>query len=189
LAAWLSQSSRQYMESPNISTSDNFCVNLHRLKRDESLTCTIFNRTKNSAGFTLLELLIVMGLFAIILSFGLAIGFDSFRRDTLKTERTNLVSALQKARSQAVNNIDNNMHGFYFDGANYIVFEGTSFATRDTSRDLFIPRNSTISLSGLPHGVVFEQLSGDATPAGVIVLEDGISSTTISINEEGRIEW
>jgi type II secretory pathway pseudopilin PulG len=140
-------------------------------------------------GFTLIELLVVMGLFIMILGLGIAIGFDSYRRDTLIAERNTLVSALQKARSKAVNNINREKHGFYFDGTNYFVFEGTSSALRISAQDLIIPKNPSITMSGSAE-VVFEQLTGNASPTPYnIFLTDGISSSTISVNEQGRINW
>jgi prepilin-type N-terminal cleavage/methylation domain-containing protein len=140
-------------------------------------------------GFTMIELLIVMGLFIIVLSFGIAIGLDSFRANNLIAEKSSLISALQKARSQAINNVGNSGHGFSFDGANYIIFEGASFGSRNWSRDLIIPKSSSITISGFTE-VVFEQLTGDASPAPCnIILSEGISSSSISVNEEGRIDW
>jgi prepilin-type N-terminal cleavage/methylation domain-containing protein len=146
-------------------------------------------RARFLTGFTLVELLIVIALFAMILSLGLVIGFDSYRRDTLIGERNTLISAMQKARSQAINNIGDKSHGFYFDGSNYVVFKGNSYATRDASEDLVIPKNPSIIISGMAE-VVFGQLTGDASPASYnIVLTDGVSSSTISVNGEGRINW
>jgi prepilin-type N-terminal cleavage/methylation domain-containing protein len=157
----------------------------------ESPNILMSGKNKRNSGFTLIELLIVMGLFVMILSLGLVIGFDSFRRDSLIAERNTLISALQKARSQAVNNIGDSAHGFYFTGANYVIFEGTSSVWRNESQDFFIPKNSSISVSASDlAGVVFSQLSGDATPTPYeIIISDGISSSSVSVNEEGRINW
>lgn len=179
------------MESPSTLMSDNFTkrgftpLEIARPKSPSGAQA----RARFLTGFTLIELLVVMGLFLMILSLGLVIGFDSFRRDSLIAERNTLISALQKARSQAMNNIGDNGHGFYFDGTNYMIFEGESFVLRKISQDLIIPRNSSISISSLAE-VVFGQLTGNATPTPYnIILSDGVSSSTISVNEAGRIEW
>ena len=129
-----------------------------------------------------------MALFAMILGFGLITGFDSYRRDALKAERNTVISLLQKARSQAINNVNDSKHGFYFDGTNYIVFVGDSFASRTVDNDLVVKENPSILISGLT-GIIFDQLTGDTTQTGNLFLSDGISASTISINQEGRINW
>ncbi len=140
-------------------------------------------------GFTLIEILLVITLVALIFAFSSALGFDSFRRNYLKTEQDTLVSILQKARSQAINNINNKKHGFYFNGTDYVIFEGDSFVSPQP-QDLVIQKNPSITITpGSLTEVVFDQLTGNANPVGDIVLSDGISSITISINQEGRINW
>jgi prepilin-type N-terminal cleavage/methylation domain-containing protein len=147
-------------------------------------------------GFTLIEILLVISLIALIFSFTVALGFDSYRRNSLKTERDTLVSILQKARSQAINNIDDSRHGFYFDGTNYIVFAGDSFDPLTVANDLVVKKNPSIEvivnvsteINGLKQ-IVFNQLTGNIDQTASLVLSDGISSSTISINQEGRINW
>jgi hypothetical protein len=97
---------------------------------------------------------------------------------------------LQKARSEAINNIDNSKHGFYFDETNdkYIVFDGDFFDHLKIDQYLLVQKNSAITISGL-NDIVFDQLTGNATPTGDLILSDNISSSTISINQEGRIDW
>ncbi len=138
-------------------------------------------------GFTLIEILLVVSIIAMIFAFTVALGFDSYRRNSLKTERDTLISILQKARSQAINNVNNTKHGFYFNGTEYIIFEGDSFISPQP-QDLMVQKSSSITTSGL-NEIIFDQLTGNASPTGEIVLSDGISSTTISINQEGRINW
>jgi len=129
-----------------------------------------------------------MALVAMVLSFGLITGLDSYRRDALKAERNTVISLLQKARSQAINNIDNSKHGFYFDGTDYRVFYGTSSDFRIIAKDLVVEKNHIITISGL-NNIVFDQLTGNTVQTGELVLSDNISSSTISINQEGRIDW
>jgi len=150
----------------------------NRLKRSLSLT-----------GFTLIEITLVIALIIIIFGFGLTISFDSYRKDNLKAERDTLISVLQKARNESINNLNNTPHGFYFDGTDYILFDGSSYASRDASRDLKIVKNPSITIGGLTE-IVFEQLDGNANPIGDITLSDGINPViSININQEGRINW
>jgi type II secretory pathway pseudopilin PulG len=144
---------------------------------------------KNDGGFTLIEITIVIALIIIIFGFGLTISFDSYRKDYLKTERDTLISILQKARGESINNINDIPHGFYFDGTDYVLFEGFSYDSRDVSQDLKIAKNPSITIDGLKE-VIFEQLSGNANSVGDITLNNGIDPTiSININQEGRINW
>lgn len=92
-----------------------------------------------------------------------------------------------------MDNINQVRHGVRFDDSlQYIIFECnstvpqcTSYADADVSRDLIIKPSYDIAITGTPFDVVFEQLSGASTNT-TITLNTG---DTISINEEGQIDW
>ena len=131
----------------------------------------------------------------IITSVGLYFDFDNFRSYSFHGDRDTLVSSLQHARSQAVSNIcygtcaDGKPHGVYIEDDQYIIFQGSSFATRDAGFDTLIEANPSINHTGLDE-VVFDQLTGDAT-AGDITLTDPANGreSVISINSEVQILW
>jgi len=148
-------------------------------------------------GFTLIEVIVVMGLLTAIAALVAFANFDSWRGYTFRGERNLLVSILQKARSQSVNNIclgslalcsDGKPHGVAIQADKYVIFQGASFATRDAALDENIDAAGNIVHAGISE-VVFEQLSGDANAPGDIILSDGVRSATISINNEGRINY
>ena len=151
-----------------------------------------------SAGVTLIEILLVMGILAIVSGLALVTTFDSLRAYGFKHERDILVVLLQKARSQATSGVclgalcvGGKQHGVSVQSSRYVVFEGSSYATRDVSVDEYIAVNYPVSASGLSE-VVFVELSGDAIPSslGSITLSDSAGHTSrIDINSEGRIAW
>lgn len=119
---------------------------------------------------------------------GLIIGIDSYNRYLFRSDLEKAVSLLQKARSSAINNIGEKSHGVYFsDPAKFVLFRGTSYATRNPSFDLSVEKNKTVTASGLTE-VVFTPLAG-ATTAGIITLSGGIKNINITINNEGGINW
>ena len=156
------------MQSPNISTRD---------------------KTQNkNLGFTLVEILIVVAMFAALITAAIIIGVDSYQRYLIRSDLEVASSLLQKARSSAVNNIGETSHGVYFgDQIKFILFRGTSYATRNTSYDLLLDKSKNSTESGLSE-VVFSPLSGTTT-GGTITLNDGARSVTITINSEGGINW
>jgi hypothetical protein len=122
------------------------------------------------------------------LTFGLIFGVDFYKTYSFDAERNTILSVLQKARSRALNNINQSPHGVSFQSNNYVIFQGASYASRDLNYDQAIPKNPAINASGLSE-TVFQQLSGEVQSGGDIVLDNGKRTSIISINNEGRINW
>ncbi len=149
---------------------------------------------KYDGGFTLMEILVVLGLVGMIGALSLFTDLNNYRGNAFREEVNILGTALQTARADALNNIDQNRHGVAihpggYDG--YIIFEGDNYATRITSLDVNIKSSYGITPPALPTEIVFDQLSGDANYDGDIVLTDPERNmnATISINHEGKISW
>ncbi len=154
---------------------------------------------KGKSGFTLIEILIVMSLL-IAVGFVLAFAdFDIWRGYNFRGECDLVISILQKARSQSINNIclgtsctDGKPHGVYIQSNKYTIFQGNDWNNRDDVFDEDYEASSNINSAGSTiTEVVFSQLSGDVSVEGEIVLNEinGFRSRTIYINNEGRISW
>jgi prepilin-type N-terminal cleavage/methylation domain-containing protein len=147
------------------------------------------------SGFTLIEVLVVLGILTILSTLGYLVTIDFYKSYAFNSERDTLVSILQKARTQSLSNINQSPHGVYMDGLNYLIFQGSSYVSRVPSFDRSIPVFPGISivpqapLPPLPLQVVFTQLSGDPDTAGNIVLTDGKRTATIFLNSGGQINW
>lgn len=142
---------------------------------------------KLRAGFTLIEVLVVVGIFAILAALGLFLSMDVYRGNSFRSERNMVVSILQKVRSRAVNNINQTKHGVRFESDRYVIFEGPICAAAGEE----IPKSSAIANSG--GCVVFDQLTGDrdtvnSTINSLNLTGQGFSST-VTINDRGRISW
>ena len=150
---------------------------------------SIFNiQNSSSNGFTFVEILVVMAIITFMAGIGFFLSSDVFRSSSFSSDTDSLGIALQRARSQAINNIDEKPHGIKITGGDYIIFEGISYASRDTSKDETIKGNSTFTFTG-PTEVVFTQLSGQCSLCGDIVINDGSRTATILLNFEGRIDF
>ncbi|MDP3741155.1 MAG: prepilin-type N-terminal cleavage/methylation domain-containing protein [bacterium] len=143
-----------------------------------------FKIQNSKLGFTLIEVIIGMGILATIAAFGLFISMDVYRGNSFHTERNIIISILQKARSRAVNNINQISHGVCFQSGNYVIFEGPTCP--GTNPETF-PRGSSVS-STWPSEIVFDQLTGN-TIGGSITITDGARTSIVTINNEGRISW
>ena len=144
---------------------------------------------KPNPGFTLIEVVVVMALISGIAALGFNIGIDVYRSSSLGTERNLIVSSLEKARSLAVTNTGGSAYGLYIENNKHTIFRGTSFASRTADFDLEIENSSIITATGTTE-FVFERLSGDGLASGTITLTDDTGlSRTITVNNEGGIDW
>ncbi len=149
-------------------------------------------------GFTLIEMLIVIGLIGIVSGYSVVMGLDGLRGDSYRAERDTIVILLQQARTEALNNIDESKHGVAFFPAahprSYVEFAGNSYLSvgRDTSKDTVVDAQYAVAFaSGSPSEVVFDQLSGNTSFSGNIVLIDTQRqfSSNMTITSEGGISW
>jgi prepilin-type N-terminal cleavage/methylation domain-containing protein len=165
----------------------------------------------HSHGYTLIELLIVVGLVLMLIAIALFTDLHNYLGDAFRGERRMLVTVLQTARADALNNVDQASHGVALHPADhpqdYVTFEGDDYDASDpSSRRVFIATYPTDIDPSSPSEIVFCQLSGDATRGvaagtacedhanafeGDITLVDRIRRLTlaVSIDSEGAISW
>ncbi|MDP3901795.1 MAG: prepilin-type N-terminal cleavage/methylation domain-containing protein [bacterium] len=139
----------------------------------------------NRRGITLLELIVVLGLLAIIFMIGLPTGIDFYNTYQFRAEINTVASLLEQARSKALTNNNESNWGFYIDYENFVIFEGDSYAERDVAEDRIFDRADTVNISG-PGELVFEQLSGRVA-SSTLTISDYRRSVNIFINSEGAV--
>ena len=142
-------------------------------------------------GFSLIEVIVVIALFAVIASLGLLMSFESYRGATFRSERDTMVGVLQKARSRAMANIDQAAWGVRYDGTpnfTYTIYKRVGLATQDVDS---IAGNQGASVSPAPFSVTFSQLSGTTTGTfSATIVENGhTTAPPVSVNYEGTIIW
>lgn len=159
------------------------------------------NIKKSVSGFTLIETLIVIGVISILAMMSLFMNLNNYRGDSFRSEVSSLGMTLQTARANALNNINQKPHGVAihpggYDG--YIIFEGSSYAVADHTRDISIKASYNITLApSSPAEIIFKQLSGNALNSGGVDYDGEITfvdpqrnmTAIISINHEGKISW
>jgi Tfp pilus assembly protein FimT len=161
----------------------NLYSNLKFYKKSKS-----FNK-----GISLIEIMVVIGLFAIIASFSAFMGIDDFRRTVSKNDIEVIMRMLSKARSQAISNVclgsscsEGQPHGFHIEQGSYTIFQGNTYNPSDSLNETVGAEGGIVSISGISD-VVFSQLSGDVSSSGSIILNDQNGRTyRIDINSERR---
>jgi type II secretory pathway pseudopilin PulG len=168
---------------------------LNKIQR-VGLPSTTFSSRKSGAGFTLIEIVIVIGIFLLIVSVSLFMSMDIFRGTSRGSERDVIISLIEKARGQAMNNLNRTSHGFCYDAValTYTVFQGDSCATATVIESFPAGGPFTITEISpapaiLPKGIIFSQLSGTSTWSGTMTLTQAGKTVNISINDEGMIDW
>jgi Tfp pilus assembly protein FimT len=141
----------------------------------------------NKEGFTVLEIILIIGILGIIFAIGLPVTFDFYQNYQLQAEQNKFISLLEIARNSAMINLNQSSHGVYWDNDNLIIFEGNDFATRNQNQDQNFPRTKAISISGT-NEITFGAISGQ-TASSVFVFNNGDKSSNVYVNQEGQINW
>lgn len=134
---------------------------------------------------------IIAGLFAL----GSFIDISVINHRSISSEQATLVSVLQKARNESINNINAIQHGVHIDTSAYTLFEGTNYISTNSSNQT-IAKSSMTDISNInsndftaPYDIIFSQLSGEPSVIGVITLNNGATTKMITIYNGGLIDW
>lgn len=154
------------------------------------------NQKTNSAlqkGFTLPELLIVMGILAIIFTFTTPNLIHFQRKSALNTTVDTLLTDLKSQQIKAMVGDTQGSgvisdYGVYFETNRYILFRGSSYNPLDSSN---FPVNLDTSLTFTSvSSVIFSKGSGEVSFAPISVVLDDTTNTdqkTIQTNVYGAI--
>lgn len=148
-------------------------------------------------GFTLVELILVMGIIALLLAIG-SFGFANTYSATSLTSATDLLqSDLKTQQSSAMGGLSgdsslNTGWGIKFYSDHYIQFTGSTFNSSDPANiSTELPTSVTISTSLPSDTIVFDHASGEFNgyTAGndSVTISNGSTSHTITLNQYGTI--
>jgi len=150
----------------------------------------------SNKGFTLLEILIALGILAMILT----IVFFSFSKlnssQALDKSADLVVSVLEEARSHTLSSVGASQYGVYLDEFEITLFKGTTYVPLDadnkvTALNTFVAIRD-VDLSGGGSSVVFKRLTGSTDEVGtaeVYLKTDPSTFRTITISSTGVVEW
>lgn len=144
-------------------------------------------------GFTLIEVLVVLGMLAIFATMGLVFSFDSYRGYLFRSEYTTTVNLLAKARNRAINNFNESNHGIAILDGEYRLFNTNEYDAGDPDTYEFFPRNNALTFDG-PEEIIFQQLTGnlascDGEDPCTYTFGYGLKTKSITINDMGGITW
>jgi len=144
-------------------------------------------------GITIIELLVVLAVLGVMVSIVLP-QFSKMRENqVLKSGVQDILSSLDKARSQTLASLNSSEYGVYFEADKIIIFKGIDFSTRDTAKDetINIITPATISsvtlnlVSDVDGEMYFNRLSGSPSKTGTITVSTTNYSKYITIYATG----
>ncbi len=150
-----------------------------------------FKKYASNKGFTLLELLIVIGLTVSIVAVSVPMYENLHTSTKLDEGLAQIMSEIRLAREKSMAGINNEGHGVYFDPGNnkLVQFEGASYAARNTDndRELIVDSNIIMSTTIVFNEINFERGNGVPDAVGQVELSLNEKSRTIEINDFGIV--
>ena len=157
-----------------------------------------FIHTRQNAGFTLLELMVVLAIVAVV---G-AISISNFgllqKKYSVDGSMQEFVGIISLAKSNTVSSEAISQYGIYINTATfpnaYVLFKGSSYDARDVSYDKTYVLPSTLQFADVSlqggNEIVFDRLTGASGQSGNVTLRsiaDNAQSKTMYISSAGTI--
>lgn len=147
------------------------------------------NRDRQFEGFTLLEILLTLGILLIIGTLVLPITLQRSQESKLKVYANQLVTDIyyQQQRSS----LKGIPSGIAINNNGYTLFDGESFSTASETQIKTYPANISITNVNLTLGneILFPEGKFKPSIYGTLVITDGQSSISIYINREGLMGY
>ena len=110
-------------------------------------------------GFTLIEILLVVGISIILFSLAFPVSVTFYRNQQLESVSKEITQNLRRAQLKSVSTEQDSSFGMYFEQEKYTLFKGDSFANRDIVFDELFNLPSVITIGGLSE-IVFSKVEG-----------------------------
>jgi len=148
---------------------------------------------KTNKGFTLIEILTVIGIFIVIFSFTFYFFGGLDKRESLEKDVAGVTALIRNARLLSIASKNASVFGIHFESDKVILFEGSTYNPGAPSKIINLSRKVYISSYSLNNGgqdIVFSRLVGDTINFGTVTLslKDSSTSTTITILKTGVIQ-
>lgn len=143
-------------------------------------------------GVTIIELLVVLAVLGIIISVVIPQFSKTRENQVLKSGVQDILSSIDKARSQTLASLNSSEYGVYFEPDQIVIFKSNAFnpdAEDNEIINIVTPANiSNVTLnlvSGTTGEIYFNRLSGSPSKTGTITISTTNYSKIITISATG----
>lgn len=149
-----------------------------------------FAYVKRSAGYTLLEIMMVVAVTSILAGISYA-SFAAFsRNEALDAGTASIVAGLRDARARTLASVDGSQYGIYIEPTRYTLFKGAVYDAQSgiNSVNEF---SSHIKASSTLTSIVFQRVTGNTIASGTIdvyLTTDHSQKNTISVTLTGLVD-
>lgn len=151
---------------------------------------------KNNKGYTLIEILIVMAIGVVILSFIIDSFYNLIKTQALDRDYDSIASLVDQAKSLSINSKSASKYGLFFSSSTVAIFKGDTYSTSTVYQSYSL--NSKVNISAInlvgssTNQVIFNRLNGYANASGTIAISlksDPAVVKTIQIYKTGAVEY
>ena len=142
---------------------------------------------KMSFGFSLVELIIVIGLTIFLVGLTATVGTQTIRNAEFDRVRETVRTELAAARADTIGGTLDSSWGVAFFSNALTRYRGTSYATRVTTYDHQTTFANGVTMTGTADVVLTRPYGLPLAPA-TININDGVHSATITVNIAGAID-
>ncbi len=142
-------------------------------------------------GFSFVEVMLVLAIITIMI-FIIAPSLRKMKENQiLKTTLSEVISAINKAKSQSISSVNSSEYGIHFQSDKIVLFKGTTYSSGSASNENIILTTpatiSSITFTGGATDLYFDRLSGAPNKTGTITVMVSSSSRIITISATGTV--
>ena len=151
-------------------------------------------KLKRNKGFSLIEILVVIGIFVAIFSITLYFFSGVDKKESLEKDVSGVTALIRNARLLSIASKNASVFGIHFESNRVVLFEGSNYAIGGPNQKVIDLSNkvylSSYSLNNGGPDIIFSRLVGDTLNYGSVTLslKDNSTSTTITILKTGVIQ-
>ena len=143
-------------------------------------------------GFTITELLIIIGIMLILSLASIPIYGNLQTMSQLNDETNIFIQTIRTTKSNSQAGLNNSRWGIQIDSNSYTLYQGNSYEERVADNDRIIEWSSPINVTpnlGGEDDINFSRDTGNPSVTGTIIVNhDTAGKKTISVNSRGKIE-
>lgn len=140
-------------------------------------------------GFTLIEIMLTLALFGIVAGITIPVHQSFQNKNDLDIAATMLAQSMRRAQVLSQASDSDTTWGVYVATSTIAVFQGASYAARDSSYDEVFEMVDSINVSGV-QTVVFSKFYGEPNTTGTTTLTSVNNDTRqIYINSKAMVQY